>query len=103
MIRIVRLVRQVEQPLERGAVRNVVVSLPPLFFDYLALDVELVLRERRKKEAHAVRLQPEAHGQIVGGQRLEVIRAIEERRAIEDAAHRLHVAKMLVVADVLRT
>ena len=91
-----------QQALERGAVRDVVVALAPLFLHDLALDVELLLRERGEEEAHAVRLQPEPEREIVRREGLEVIRAIEERRAVEHAAHRLHVAEVLVVADVLR-
>ena len=91
-----------EQPLERRAVRDVVVALAPLFLHHLALDVELLLRQGREEVAHAIGLQPEAEGQVVRRQRLEVIRAIEERRPVQDAADRLHVAEVLVVADVLR-
>src|SRR5581483_85004 len=76
--------------------------LPPLFLDDFALDVELLLRQRWKKEAHPVRLQPEAEGEIVGGKRLVVIRPVERGAAVEHTSHGLHVAKMFVVADVLR-
>ena len=91
-----------KQPLERGAVGNVVVALPPLFLHHLALDVELFLRERREKESHPIGFQPQSESEVMRRQGLEVVRAIEEGGPIEDAADRLHVAEMLVVADVLR-
>src|SRR4029077_1113916 len=83
-------------------VRDIVVSLPPLLFDHLALNVELFLRERRQEEAHAVGLQPQTERQVVRWQCLKVICTIEERRSVQHAADRLDVPEMLVVAHMQR-
>ena len=65
VVGVVRIVSEIEQPLERRAVRNVVVTLAAFFLDHLALDVELLLRQRRKEIAHAIRFEPEAEGEVV--------------------------------------
>src|SRR5712691_11327820 len=103
VIRVVGIVSELQQTLERRAVRNVVVALPPLLLDHLSLNVEFLLGQRREKKTHAIRFQPESEGQVVRWERLEIVGAVEERRAVQHAAHRLHVAEVLVVADVLRS
>ena len=101
MVRVIGIVGQVQQPLEGGSVGDIVVTLAALFLHHLALDIEFLLRQRGEEVPHPIGLQPEAEREVIRRQRLEVIRPIEERRPVQDAADRLHIAEVLVVADVL--
>ena len=102
MVGVVGVVSQREQPLEGRAVRDIVIPLPALLLHHVALDVQLLLRQGREKVTHAVGLEPQAEGQVIGWQCLEVIRPIKKRRPIQDATDRLHVPEVLVVSNVLR-
>jgi hypothetical protein len=101
VVRILGVVGEVQEALEGGAVGHVVVALAALFLDHFALDVELLLGQRGGEVAHAVGFEPEAEGQVVRGEGLEVVGAVEERRPVQHPAHGLDVAEVLVVADVL--
>ena len=89
--------------LERhAAVGPVLVALAPLVEHHVALVVELGLRHRRQQEAHAIGLEPQRQLELVGGQRLEVQRAVGGRVAVERAAGLADEPEVLVVADVRR-
>ena len=68
----------------------------------VALRVELLLRHRGQQLAHAIRLEPERELELVRRHRLEVVRALEPRRAVERAAGALHELEVLVRFDVGR-
>ena len=95
------VVGALEQGLEREAVGAVLVRLPPLVLHDFALVVELLLRDPGLEEPHAVGLQPQAEIEFVRGQGLEVVRAVEPRRAVERAAGILHELEVLLLRHVL--
>src|SRR5688500_3127546 len=96
-------VAEAEEVLQPQAVRDVFVPLAALLLDDVLLHVEALLAERRKEEAHPVRLQPEAQGQVVRGHRLVIVGAVERGGAVEDSSNGLNVAEMFVRSDVLRS
>jgi len=69
----------------RRAVRTVVVALPLLVRDHVALDAELLLVERVEQVAHPVRLDPERCGELVRGHHLEVVGAVEAGGPVDAA------------------
>ena len=74
-----------EEHFDGSPIRNVVHALAPLVLDDVALVVEVLLRHRVEQIAHAVGLRPEHELERAGGNRLEIIRPIEIRRAVDTA------------------
>ncbi len=87
--------------LER-AVRTVVVRPALLVLDDLTLVVEVLLAERIEQGRHPVRLEPQRELELVGGQRLEVVRPIEPGRAVHRPAGGLHERDVLGLGDMAR-
>ena len=81
-------------------VRPVVVAPALLVLHDLALVVEVLLAQRVEQRPHPVRLEPERELQLVRGQRLEVVRAVEPGRAVERPAGALDEGHVLRLADV---
>ncbi len=81
-------------------VRPVVVAPALLVLHDLALVVEVLLAERLEQRPHPVRLEPDRELQLVRRQRLEVVRAVEPRRAVERPAGALDEGHVLRLADV---
>ncbi len=100
VVRVALGVGQRGQPLEGGAVGHVVVALPALVLDHVTLVVQRLLVERGQQRAHPVRLQPERQLQLVGGHGLEVVGALEARRAVERAAGALDQLEVAVALDL---
>ena len=88
------------QLLVERAVGPVVVRLALLVLDDVPLVVEVLLRERIEQRAHPIGLEPQAELDLVGRQRLEVVRAVEERRRVADAASTLDEGHVLGLRDV---
>src|SRR3954452_11307465 len=88
--------------LER-AVRPVVVRPALLVLDDLTLVVEVLLAERIEQRRHPVGLEPEGELELVGGQRLEVVRPIQPGRSVHRAARGLDEGDVLRLRDVART
>ena len=85
--------------LEGAAVRLVVDAQPPLFLDGVALVVEILLGDRQR--LHAIGLEEDAEIELVGGQRLEVERAVLVGGAVHRAAVDEHQHEVFAGADVL--
>src|SRR5438477_2212829 len=75
-------VQKVAHALLRGTVGDVVDPLVALVAHHVALDLELLLVERREQESHPIAPQPERGGQLVGGDGLVIVGAIEAGRAV---------------------
>ena len=88
------------QLLVERAVGTVVVGLALLVLDHVTLVVEVLLAHGVEEGGHPVRLQPEAQLELVGGQRLEVVGAIEVRGRVADATGTLDDAEVLGLGDV---
>ena len=89
-------------PLIPVAVRLVVDRPAPLVLHHLALVVELLLGHRRQQAGQPVGLEPQGQLQLVAGQRLEVVGAVEPGRCVEGAAGSLHERHVLALLDVQR-
>jgi hypothetical protein len=94
--------REPDEPLVRVAVRAVVVALPLLFLDHVTLVVQVLLVDRVEQVAHPVRLEPEREVETAAGQRLEVVRAVEEGARVQAGAGGLQQAEVLTGGDVAR-
>ena len=101
MVGVIRGIEQLVQALARPAVGLVVHPLAALVHHHRALVFEARLGDRRQQEPHAVGLQPEPEVQVVGGQGLVVVGAIEPGRAVGHPADLLDVAEVLVDLHVL--
>ena len=102
---VVRVLRREEVGLElllERAVRAVVVRPALLVLDDLALVVEVLLAQRVEQRRHPVGLEPEGEVELVGRQRLEVVRPVEPRRAVHRPAGRLDERDVLGLGDVPR-
>ena len=100
---VVRMLRWKEvglQLLVPGPVRPVVVRPALLVLHDLALVVEVLLRERVEERAHAIGLEPERELELVARQGLEVVRAVEPRRAVHRPAGGLDESDVLGLPDV---
>ena len=100
-VRVSLVVGAREQRLEREAVGAVFVRLPPLVLHDLALVVELLPGDTRLEEPHAVGLEPQAEIQLVRGQGLEVVGAVEPRRPVERAAGILNELEVVLARHML--
>ena len=89
-----------EKLLDPRAVRPVVVRPALLVLHDLALVVEVLLRERVEERAHAIGLEPERELELVARQGLEVVRAVEPRRAVHRPAGGLDESDVLGLPDV---
>ncbi len=78
----------------------VLIRLPALVLHDVTLVVQLLLGDRRLEIAHPIRFQPEPKLELVGRQRLEVVRPIEPGAAVQRAAGILHVPEVRVVRDM---
>ena len=86
-----------EDAVENLAV-GLVVALPLLVLHHAALLIQFLLRNRPEQVAHAVRFHPQRHVQRRLRYVLEIIRAIEIRRAVHlGGAHQLEWLEVLVV------
>ena len=83
----------------RVAVRDVVVALPLLLLDHLALVVQVGLGQRVQQRAEPVRLQPQGEVEAAAGQRLEVVGAIEPGGGVDRGAGRLQQPDVLAGRD----
>src|SRR5690606_672265 len=86
VIRMIRRIHECLDALVPVAVRLVVDAPAPLVLHDIALVVELLLRHRGKQPAESVALQPETQLEVVRGQRLVVVRAVQPGRAVQRAA-----------------
>ena len=87
--------------LER-AVRAVVVRPALLVLDDLALVVEVLLAQSVEQGRHPVGFEPERQVELVGRQRLEVVRAVQPRGAVHRPTGGLHERDVLGFRDVPR-
>ena len=87
---------------EGVAVGHVVVALPLLLLDDVALVVEVLLGQRVEQVPVPVGLQPEREVQGALGDRLEVVGAVEPGRRVETAALGHQRAEVLAALDVAR-
>ena len=88
------------QLLVEGAVGSVVVGLALLVLDHVTLVVEVLLRHRVEQRGHAIRFEPQAQLDLVRGQRLEVVGAVEVGGGVEHAAGSLHDREVLRLGHV---
>ena len=82
------------------AVRPILVVLPPLVEDDVALVFELGVREGRQQVAHAIGLHPQRELDGVGGHDFPVVRAVGVGRSVQDAAdflERPEIARIVVL------
>jgi len=82
------------------AVGRVVVALPLLLLDDLALGVEVLLGEGREQVPHPVRLEPQGQVEHAGGDCLEVVRAVEPGGGVARAAGGLDAVEVLAAGHV---
>ena len=94
-------VEELLEALEGPPVGLVVHLLAALVDHHVALVVELLLGDGGEQVPHAVGLQPQPQVELVGGQHLVVVGAVEPGRAVGDAPRLLHEAEVVVGADVL--
>ena len=90
---VVRVSGGIEQVLDRelgAAVRLVLVALPQLVQDDVALQVELLLVHRAREVLEPVGVEPEERGEQRGRAGREVVRAIRVRRGVVRSARRFH-------------
>ena len=87
---------------EGVAVGHVVVALPLLLLDDVALVVEVLLGDRVEQVPVPVGLQPERELQGALGDRLEVVGPVEPGRRVEPAALGHQRAEVLAALDVAR-
>ena len=102
---VVRMALRVESgldPLVPGAVRLVVDRPAAFVLDDLTLVVQLLLGHGRQETAEPIRLQPQPELELVTGQRLEVVGAIQPGRGVQRSAGRLDQGEVLALGDVLR-
>ena len=69
------------------AIGHVVVTLPLLLLDHVALVVEVLLVDRVQQPAVPVRLQPQGQIHRAARNRLEVVRAIKPGGGVQTPAH----------------
>src|SRR6476620_2476522 len=69
----------------------------------VTLRVELLLRHRREEATHPVGLQPQCECKLIRRNGLEVVGAVEPRRAVQSTTRSLNQLEMLVRANVCRT
>ena len=97
VVRVASRVERFEKCLVRLPVGLVVIVLPPLVLDHVALVIELLLAHDRYEEAHAVRLEPQRQLQRVARHRLVIVRAILPGAAVEIGADPFERAEVLVI------
>ena len=100
MVRMVRREQRAEHRHRREAVRTILVVLPPLVQDDVALVDELRLSDGGQEKAHSVGLHPQRELERAVWHDLPVVRPIRIRRAVERRARalqRLEVATVVVL------
>ena len=97
-----RRVQRFQERLVHEPVGTVLVALPALVHDHVALVVELRLRHRREQEAHPIRFEPQRELQVVGRHGLVVVRPVLVRRAVQGSPRFLEQAEVVVVRHVFR-
>ena len=96
-------IEQVDQLLFRVSVRTVLHRLAPLVADHILLVGELLRIDRVEEIPHAIRFDPERQLEPVGGNRLEVVRPVVVRRAVDvGRARRFEHLEVRVLRRVLR-
>ena len=95
--------RECRKLLPPRAVRLIVDRPASFVFHDVTLGVELLLRHRRQQAAHPVGLQPQRECKLIRRDGLEVVGAVEPRRAIQSTTRSLNQLEMLVRGDVRRT
>ena len=103
MVRMGRREEERLHPLVPVPIGLVVVPLPPLVHDHVALVLQLLFGHRRQHPAHPVRFQPQGQVEVVGRDGIVVVRAVEPRRGVGRAAHLLDLMEVPVLRDVRRT
>ena len=91
------MIRRIERRDERHAgkpVGTVLVVLPPLVEDDVALVLELGVGERREEVAHAIGFHPQRQLHGVGRHDLPVVRPVGVGRSVEDATDLLQRPKV---------
>src|SRR5438105_1893035 len=89
--------------LEHSAVWLVIYRPPSLVLDHITLRVELLLRHGGQQFPHAVRFEPERKGELIGRNRLEIVRSLQPGRPVECPTRALNQLEVLIRSDVCRS